>query len=93
MLVVGILYRIHGDHAVTTAMLKGVAAAAAGLLLATVIQLGKKSLSQHYDLIFVVITVLAVNRLHQSVPRTLIVVGLAAILWHYPRKAAKESAN
>jgi chromate transporter len=74
-------------------MLKGVAAAAAGLLLATVIQLGKKSLSQHYDLIFVLITVLAVNRLHVSVPRALIGVGLVAILWHYPRKAAKETAN
>jgi chromate transporter len=93
MLVVGIVYRSHGDHNITTAMLKGVAAAAAGLLLATVIQLGKKSLSQHYDLIFVLITVLAVNRFHVSVPRTLIGVGLLAILWHYPRKAAKEGAN
>ena len=93
MLFVGMLYRAHGDHAITTAMLKGVAAAAAGLLLATVIQLGKKSLAQHYDLIFVAITVLLVNRLHVSVPRTLIGVGLVAILWHYPRKAAKESAN
>ena len=93
MLFVGIMYRAHGDHAITTAMLKGVAAAAAGLLLATVIQLGKKSLSQHYDLIFVVITVLAVNRFHFGVPRTLIGVGLLAIFWHYPRKTAKESAN
>ena len=93
MLLVGMLYRSHGDHNITTAMLKGVAAAAAGLLLATVIQLGKKSISQHYDLIFVLITVLAVNRLHVSVPRALIGVGLLAILWHYPRKAAKESPS
>jgi chromate transporter len=93
MLVVGILYRSHGDHNITTAMLKGVAAAAAGLLLATVIQLGKKSLAQHYDLLFVLLTVLAVNRLHVSVPRALIGVGLLAILWHYPRKAAKEGAS
>ena len=93
MLLVGMLYRSHGDHNITTAMLKGVAAAAAGLLLATVIQLGKKSLSQHYDLIFVLITVLAVKRLHVSVPRALIGVGLLAILWHYPRKAAKESPS
>jgi chromate transporter len=93
MLLVGIGYRTHGDHAITTAMLKGVAAAAAGLLLATVVQLGKKSLSQHYDLLFVLITVLAVNRLHVSVPRALIGVGLVAILWHYPRKAAKEGPS
>jgi len=93
MLVIGMIYRIHGDHNFVTAILKGVAAAAAGLLLATVIQLGKKSLSGRFDLVFVLITVLAVNRLHQSVPRTLIAVGLLAILWHYPRKTAKESAS
>ena len=63
MLGVGIMYRTHGDHSIVTAMLKGVAAAAAGLLLATVIQLGKKSLSHQYDLIFVLVTVLAVNLL------------------------------
>src|SRR5271157_3756696 len=93
MLAVGIMYRIHGDHNFVTAVLKGVAAAAAGLLLATVIQLGKKSLSGRFDLVFVLITVLAVNRLHQSVPRTLIAVGLLAILWHHPSKTAKESKN
>ena len=93
MLAVGIFYRAHGDHNIVTAILKGVAAAAAGLLLATVIQLGKKSLSGRFDLVFVLITVLAVNRLHQSVPRTLIAVGLLAILWHYPRKTAKESKS
>src|SRR5499427_10073043 len=43
MLCVGMFYRIHGDHSYVTWMLKGVAAAAAGLLLATVIQRGKKS--------------------------------------------------
>jgi chromate transporter len=93
MLVVGIIYRIHGDHNFVTAILKGVAAAAAGLLLATVIQLGKKSLSGQFDLVFVLITVLAVNRLHQSVPRTLIVVGLLAIFWHYPRKTGQQGAS
>jgi chromate transporter len=93
MLATGIVYRIHGDHSFVTALLKGVAAAAAGLLLATVIQLGKKSLSGRFDLVFVLITVLAVNRLHQSVPRTLIVVGLLAIFWHYPRKTEQEGAK
>ncbi|MGA9566795.1 MAG: chromate transporter [Candidatus Korobacteraceae bacterium] len=93
MLATGIIYREHGDHSFVTAILKGVAAAAAGLLLATVIQLGKKSLSGRFDLVFVLITVLAVNRLHQSVPRTLIVVGLLAIFWHYPRKTEQEVAK
>ena len=93
MLIVGIIYREHGDHSFITAILKGVAAAAAGLLLATVIQLGKKSLTGRFDLVFVLITVLAVNRLHFGVPRTLIVVGLLAIFWHYPRKTATEGAS
>jgi len=74
------------------ALLKGVAAAAAGLLLSTVIQLGKKSLSRRFDLVFVLVTVLAVNRLHLGVPKTLVLVGLAAVLFHYPRKTAKEGA-
>jgi chromate transporter len=93
MLVVGMFYRIHGDHSYVTYMLKGVAAAAAGLLLATCIQLGKKSLSHRFDLVFVLITVLAVNRLHLGVPRTLLFVGLAAVLFHYPRKSEKESVS
>jgi len=88
MLAVGIVYRIHGDHNFVTYMLKGVAAAATGLLLATVIQLGKKSLAHQFDLVFVLVTVLAVNRLHLGVPKTLIFVGLAAIFFHYPRKSA-----
>jgi chromate transporter len=89
MLIVGIIYRSHGDHDFVTYMLKGVAAAATGLLLATVIQLGKKSLAHQFDLVFVLVTVLAVNRLHLGVPKTLIFVGLAAIFFHYPRKSAE----
>lgn len=92
MLAVGMIYRVHGDHSFVTAILKGVAAAAAGLLLATVIQLGKKSLSHQFDLVFVLVTVLAVNRFHLGVPKTLIIVGLAAIFFHYPRKSPTEGA-
>ena len=93
MLAVGMFYRVHGDHAFVTKLLAGVAAAAAGLLLATVIQLGKKSLSHRFDLFFVLVTVLAVNRMHLGVPKTLVIVGLVAILFHYPRKSEKESVT
>src|SRR5215831_9398909 len=93
MLAAGMFYRIHGDHPYVTYMLKGVAAAAAGLLLATCIQLGKKSLSHRFDLIFVLVTVLAVNRLHLGVPKTLVIVGLLATFFHYPRKSEKESVK
>jgi len=66
MYFVGMFYRQHGDHAWVTAALKGVAAAAVGLILSTVVQLSKKSLAGRVDFIFMALTVIAVNRLHQS---------------------------
>ena len=88
---IGIFYHHHGDHAWVTAALKGVAAAAVGLLLSTVVQLSKKSLAGNVDFLFMAMTVLAVNRLHQSVPRTLVVVGILAVLFHRPRSGTKPS--
>jgi chromate transporter len=73
--------------------LKGVAAAAVGLILSTVVGLSKKALSHKFDFVFMAATVLAVNRLHWSVPRALIVVGILAILFHYPRKVEKASQS
>jgi chromate transporter len=92
MYVVGVFYRSHGDHVWITAALKGVAAAAVGLILSTVVGLSQKSLTGKFDFVFIALTVVAVNRLHQSVPRTLLVVGLLAILFHRPRKKQKERA-
>jgi chromate transporter len=91
MYAVGMFYRIHGDHVWVTAALKGVAAAAVGLILSTVVGLSKKSLAGKFDFVFMALTVIAVNRLHLGVPRTLIGVGILAILFHRPRKAQKES--
>jgi chromate transporter len=93
MYVVGIFYRNHGDHVWVTAALKGVAAAAVGMVLSTVVGLSKKSLADKPDFVFMALTVIAVNRLHQSVPRTLVAVGLLAILFHRPRKERKESVG
>jgi chromate transporter len=93
MYAVGIFYRIHGDHVWITAALKGVAAAAVGLILSTVVSMSKKSLSGKFDFVFIVLTVIAVNRLHLGVPRTLIAVGLLAVLFHRPRKQRKESGT
>ncbi|MGC1449159.1 MAG: chromate transporter [Candidatus Sulfotelmatobacter sp.] len=91
MFAVGIFYHHHGDHTFITAALKGVAAAAVGLILSTVASLSKKSLSHNFDFVFMAATVIAVNRLHLGVPRTLIAVGVLATLFHHPRKAQKES--
>jgi chromate transporter len=93
MYVVGMFYRIHGDHDFVTAALKGVAAAAVGLILFTVMGLSKKSLAGKFDFVFMALTVIAVNRFHQSVPRTLVVVGLLAILFHRPSKKQQENAT
>ena len=93
MYVVGIFYRLHGDHPWSTAALKGVAAAAVGLILSTVVSLSKKALAQSLDFVFVAATAVAVHRFHWSVPRALIVMGIIAILFHYPRKKQKASAT
>jgi len=93
MYIVGIFYRMHGDHIWITAALKGVAAAAVGLILSTVVSMSKKSLSGKVDFIFVALTVIAVNRLHVGVPRTLVAVGLLAVLFHRPRKQQKENGT
>jgi chromate transporter len=93
MYAVAIGYHVHGDRPVLAAMLKGVAAAAVGLVLATVVQLSKKSLAHTYDLVFIVLTVIGVNRLHQSVPRVLIAVGILATLWYHPRGRPMEKVQ
>ena len=93
MYVVGIFYHLHGDHAWSTAALKGVAAAAVGLILSTVVQLSQKSLAGKFDFVFMALTVLAVNHLHISVPRTLIAVGIIAILFHRPGRMEKASTT
>lgn len=90
MYATALTYRSHGDRPLATAGLKGVAAAAVGLILATTFQLGRKSFSHKYDLIFVALTVIGVNQLHQSVPRVLIAVGVLATLWYRPRKSRPE---
>ena len=84
MFAVGMFYQQHGDHAIATAAMKGVAAAAVGLILATAVQLGKRSLERTSDLVFVALTIVGVNRLHQSVLTVLAVVGLVAIVWYRP---------
>ena len=93
MYTVSLAYHVRGDRPIATAMLRGVAAAAVGLILATTVQLGRQSLAHVYDLIFVAITVIGVNRLHQSVPRVLIAVGVVAILWYRPRSEKKEGSS
>jgi len=93
MYVVGTLYHVHGSRPLVTAMLHGVAAAAIGLILATTVQLGRRSLDGIYDLVFVALAVIGVNRLHLSVPYVLLGVGALGILWYRPRPGQTEGSG
>ena len=93
MYAVGTAYHVHGSRPLVTAMLRGVAAAAIGLILATTVQLGRKSLDGIYDLVFVALAVIGVNRLHLSVPYVLLGVGALGILWYRPRGGKIEGSG
>ena len=82
MYAVGIVYEFERDRPLAEAALDGIAAAAVGLMLATTLELGRKSLSRLEDLVFVMLTVVCVNRFELSVPRVLIVLGTLASLWY-----------
>jgi chromate transporter len=91
MYLVGMTYHEHGGGPLVTAMLRGVAAAAVGLILATTMQLGRKSLHRLVDLVFVALAVIGVSTLHLSVLTVLLGVGALAIFWHRPRSQRKGS--
>ena len=81
MYTVGVMYRAERDRPLVEAALDGVAPAAVGLLLATTLDLGRRSLSRVADVVFVVLTVLCVNRLDMPVPVALLGVGALAVAW------------
>jgi chromate transporter len=93
MTVAGILYGHNGDRPIVTAMLKGVAAAAVGLIAATWFQIGKKSVKGFYDAFFIVAAVLCVNHFKLSVPVVLIGVGALAIFTNRPHKERAHHAK
>jgi chromate transporter len=92
MTVAGIMYGENGDRPIVTAMLKGVAAAAVGLISATWFQIGKKSVKGFYDAFFILAAVLAVNHFKVSVPIVLIGVGALAIFTNRPGKQRQKEA-
>jgi chromate transporter len=62
-----------------------------GLILSTAVQLGKRSLEHTADLVFVILTILGVNRLHLSVLTVLLVIGIIATFWYRPGMEQKQS--
>jgi chromate transporter len=85
MTIAGFLYGLHKDRPLVTAGLKGVAAAASGLLLATFLQLARKTLRGWLDVVFIALAVIAVNWFHVSVLYALLGIATLATLAYRPR--------
>lgn len=86
MTIAGILYGENGDRPLVTAALRGVAAAAVGLIAATWFQIGKKSVKGFYDAFIILAAVLGVNHFKLSVPVVLLAAGALSIFIHRPAK-------
>ena len=93
MLVAGALYKVHGDVPWVESALHGVAAAAVGLVLATSVQLGRKSLRGVRDLGFVILAIMGIHVFHLSVPIVLLIVGSLSIYSYRPSVLAKEAKD
>jgi chromate transport protein ChrA len=74
-------------------MLHGASAAAVGLIFATGVQLGQKTLKRLGDLVFVALAIISVNMLHLSVLYVLFGVGALAIWWYRPKTRRKGSSQ
>lgn len=90
MTIAGILYGENGDRPIVAAMLKGVAAAAVGLIAATWFQIGKKSVRGFYDGLFILAAVLGVNYFKLGVPAVLLIVGALSIFTNRPKKKDQQ---
>ncbi len=93
MVLAGIVYGQHSVRPWATAGLRGVAAAATGLLAATWFQIGKKSLKGVYDAVFVVAAILGITYFKVGVPLTLLVVGAFAIFAYRPHVKHEKPAE
>lgn len=89
----GMLYSEHHVRPLANAALRGVAAAAVGLLAATWFQIGKKSCHGVYDVLFIVAALLGITYFKVGVPLTLLVVGAVAIVAYRPNVKPEKPAE
>src|SRR6185369_6327695 len=66
MYLVGLMYQAERQRPLLLAALEGIAPAAAGLLFATTLKLGRRSFSRLDDFVFIVVTVLCINQLRSE---------------------------
>ena len=78
--------RLRGTPGAVAAMLRGVAAAATGLIAATWYQIGKKTVKGFYEAFFILAAILGINYFKLSVPIVLLSVGALSIFAFRPRK-------
>lgn len=91
MTLAGVVYGMNNNRPLVAAGLKGVAAAAAGLLLATFLQLARKTLRGWLDVVFIAIAVVAVNWFHVSVLYALLGIAILATLAYRPRSSVDKA--
>jgi chromate transporter len=85
MTLAGIIYGQNHGRPIVDAMLRGVAAAATGLLASTWFQIGRKSVKGFYEAFFVLAAILGINYFKLGVPLTLLLDGALAIFVFRPR--------
>ncbi|MBV9332773.1 MAG: chromate transporter [Candidatus Eremiobacteraeota bacterium] len=93
MTAAGMIYSESHARPLASAALRGVAAAAVGLIAATWFKIGKKSLRGFYDAVFVMAAILGINYFKWGVPITLLAVGAVAIFTYRPHKAPEQPAQ
>jgi len=82
------VYAAHSGDPRVNAALIGVGAAAVGLLAATVVQIGRRTVHGASDVAIALATVAAVGWLKVPLPVVLLTLGPAAVMLHRPRRAA-----
>lgn len=93
MTAAGVVYSQSHARPLATAALRGVAAAATGLIAATWFKIGRKSLRGFYDAFFVMAAILGVNYFKWGVPITLLAVGALAIFHYRPHREHQTRAQ
>ena len=91
MTLAAVAYGMHGERPMVTSALHGVAAGATGLILATFVQLARKSLNGWVDVLFIAAAVILVNRLHVSVLYALIGLAVIGTIIYRPGSRAAQS--
>ena len=93
MTAAGMIYSESHARPLASAALRGVAAAAVGLIAATWFKIGKKSLHGFYDAFFVMAAILGINYFKWGVPITLLAVGAVAIFTYRPHTVPETPAQ